>query len=181
MTKEELHDLINSWENHELIINEALNNSQCLHLLLEIALYSNRPKSWRAAWIVDKINDNNPELIEPYISRMIIQLKKETGSSKKRQFLKLISLHKMPPEHHSFLLEYCIKCFTSAGEPIAVRVYALQVLYNISEKEPELKSELFSIIQHEIELHSSAGIKSRGIKLAKKLQIEINESGIQLS
>lgn len=178
MTKEELHDFFTSWENHELVIKEALNNSEYLSLLLDIALNNTQSKSWRAAWIVDKINDIKPELVEPYLKDIIVQLKKEASSSKQRHFLKLISLHKIPSGYHSFLLEYCIKCFTSAAEPIAVRVYALQVLYNISEEEPELKPELLSIIQHEIELHSSAGIKSRGRKLAKKLQFEINKSGI---
>ncbi|MFW6289578.1 MAG: hypothetical protein ACOC0R_01315 [Mariniphaga sp.] len=174
MTTDELHEFITSWENHELIINEALNNSGHPNLLLDIALRSKRPKSWRAAWIVDKINDKKPDLIEPHINSMIIQLKKETSSSKKRHFLKLISQHKTATEHHAFLLDYCTACFTSAGEPIAVRVYALQILYNISETEPELKPELLSIIHHETELHPSAGIKSRGRKLAKKLQVEIN-------
>lgn len=181
MKKQQLHDFLTSWENHELILNEALSNPKCFDHVIDIALYSNQPKSWRAAWIADKINDTRPELIAPYISSMINQLKKETSNSKKRHFLKLTGLHPIPPEHHPFLLDYCTECFTSASEPIAVRVYALQVLYNISEKEPELKPELLAIIQHEIELHSSAGIKSRGRKLAKKLQIEINKSGIPFS
>lgn len=181
MTKEELYDFLTSWENHELIIHQAVKNSLHLDMLLDIALNSNKSKSWRAAWIVDKINDIRPELIEPHINNMIIQLKKETNSSKKRHFLKLISQHEIPSEHHPFLLDYCTEYFSSAGEPIAVRVYALQVLYNISEKEPELKPELLSIIHHEIELHPSAGVKSRGIKLAKKLQHEISQSGIRFA
>lgn len=178
MTKKELHDLLDSWENLELIINEAIGNPDYVKLLFEIALYSNHPKSWRAAWIADKINDKKAELISPFIYDIIVQLNKETSSSKKRQFLKLISLHPIPEEHCSFLLDYCIQCFTSTGEPIAVRVFAMQVLYNISEIEPELKPELLSTIQHEIELHTSAGIKSRGGKLAKQLHLDIKKSGI---
>lgn len=178
MTKEELQEILNSWENIDLLINEALANPDYVKLLFGIALYSNHPKSWRAAWIADKINDKRPELINPYINDIIVQLKNESSSSKKRQFLKLISLRSIPEEHCSFLLEYCIQCFTSTGEPIAVRVFAMQVLYNISEIEPELKPELLFTIQHEMELHSSAGIKSRGMKLAKQLHLEIKKSGI---
>jgi hypothetical protein len=178
MTKEELQEILNSWENLDLLINEAMGNPEYVKLLFEIALFSNHPKSWRAAWIADKINDKKPELTEPFIHDIIIQLKNETSSSKKRQFLKLISLHPIPEEHCSFLLDYCIQCFTSTGEPIAVRVFAMQVLYSISEIEPELKPELLSTIQHEMELHSSAGIKSRGTKLAKQLYLDIKKSGI---
>ena len=45
----------------------------------------------------------------------------------------------------------------------------MQILFNISEREPELKHELIQLIEHEIEYHSSAGIKSRGSKLLRKL------------
>ena len=65
--------------------------------------------------------------------------------------------------------------FTSAKEPIANRVHAMQILYNISDEEPELKPELLEIIQHEIEYHPTPGIRSRGTKLAKKLQKQINK------
>jgi hypothetical protein len=87
---------------------------------------------------------------------MILRLKSEINHSKKRHLLKLISMHEIPEIYLSFLLGYCLRCFTSAGETIAVRVHAMQILYNISEKEPGFKPELFSIIQHETELHPTA-------------------------
>jgi hypothetical protein len=46
----------------------------------------------------------------------------------------------------------------------------MQILYNISEKEPELKHEILAVIEDEMENHSSAGIISRGRKLAGKLK-----------
>jgi hypothetical protein len=177
MTKQELHDLINSWENLELVLHEAILQPDCLNLLFDIALHGNHPKSWRAAWLAEKINDRNPELVKPFIGEIIAQLKKENSSGKKRHFLKLLTLHELPEEQYSSLFDYCMLCFTSAAEPVAVRVHAMQVLYNISEKEPDLKPELLSVIQHENELHSSAGIHSRGKMLAKKLHLEILKSG----
>lgn len=178
MTTEELTGLLDSWENLELIANGSISSPEHIPVLMGIALYSNDPKSWRAAWVADKINDIQPRLIEPYIPDIINRLSAETSSSKKRHFLKLISLHRVPHEQCSFLLEYCLQCFTSSSEPIAVRVFAMQVLYNISETEPGLKPELLTTIQHEIELHASAGIKARGRKLAQQLHLEIKKSGI---
>ncbi len=181
MTKHELHDLLNSWENIELLIHEALTHPEYVRLIADIAFYSDHPKSWRAAWLMDKIHNKKPKMIEPFIKEIILQLKKETSSSKIRHFLKLISLYAIPKNHSSFLFEYCHQHFTSAKEPVAVRVYALQVLYNLSEEEPDLKPELLSTIRYENELHSTAGIRSRGKKLAKKLQQQINASGIHLT
>ncbi|MGC9354559.1 MAG: hypothetical protein ACP5D9_12015 [Mariniphaga sp.] len=169
MTKEELLDLIVSWENLPLLVRQLESEPGKLQLLMDLAFNGQHPKSWRAAYIADKINDNYPELIAPFISEMVLRLKTEKNSSKKRHYLKLISQHDFPVKFHSFLVDYCLECFTSASEPIANRVHAMQVLFNISEKEPDFKPELLSVIEHEIELHPTPGIVSRGKKLVKKL------------
>jgi hypothetical protein len=180
MTRHELLDLLMAWENLEIISQELVHYPENFEVLMEIALYSDHPKSWRAAWLADKINDKHPKLIIPFIEKMIQRLKTAINHSKKRHLLKLLSMHEIPEIHLSFLLDYCLRCFTSAAEPIAVRVHAMQILYNISEKEPEFKPELFSLIQHERELHPTAGIHARGKKLAGKLHCEITKSGAHL-
>lgn len=169
MTKEELLDLIVSWENLPLLVRQLELEPENLKLLMDLAFECRHPKSWRAAYIADKINDNHPKLIAPFISEMILRLKTEKNSSKKRHYLKLISQHNFSRKTHSFLVDYCLECFSSASDPIANRVHAMQVLFNISEKEPDFKPELLSIIEHEMELHPTPGIVSRGKKLVKKL------------
>jgi hypothetical protein len=169
VTKEELLDLIVSWENLPLLVRQLESKPGNLQLLMNLAFESRHPKSWRAAYIADQINDDHPELIAPFIFEMILRLKTEKNSSKKRHYLKLISQHKFFQKHQVFLVDYCLECFTSADEPIANRVHAMQILFHISEKEPGFKPELLSIIEHEMELHPTPGIVSRGKKLAKKL------------
>lgn len=173
MTKDEMLELIISWENLPFLIEEVVNDLEKLTLLAEIAFYSSHPKSWRAAWLIDKIHERKPELIVPLINPMIQQVKTENDGGKKRHFLKLISLGEIPPEEQGFLFEYSLKVFTSAKEPLAVRVHAMQILFNISENEFGLKPEVLAIIENEMENHSSAGIVSRGRKLAKKLRGQI--------
>jgi hypothetical protein len=178
MNEKELTDLLASWENIRLIIRETAKQPATFDILMNIALNSIDTKSWRAAWVADKINDNCPELIIPYLDRIVKQLKKETHTGKKRQFLKLISLHEIRKKHFPFLTVYCLKCFTSALEPVGVKVNSLQILYNISQKEPGLKNELLSLIEYELEHDPSAGIVARGKRLATLLQKQIIESGI---
>jgi len=174
MTKNELIDLINSWENLKYLQNELVNNSERYKLLIEIAFYSDDPKSWRAAYLVDKINDNYPGLIKPFINEMIKQLRTEKNESKRRHFLKLLSMNDLSINQMGFLTDFCIGVFTSDKEPVAVRVYAMQVLYNISEKQPDLKPEILLFVEHEMENHFSAGILSRGKKIAQKLRRQIS-------
>ena len=178
MTKQELIDLLDSWENLELIINEVASHPEQLKLLFEIALHSSYSRRWRAAWVADKINDVSPNLIEPFLEEIISALPAESNPGIKRHLLKLISMNEIPEKYRSVILNCSLKYFTSDSEPVAVRVHAMQVLYNISEKESELKPELLAVIQHEIEVHPSPGLRSRGNKLARQLQQQIRKSGI---
>jgi hypothetical protein len=177
MNGKELTALLESWENLPLLIRQLIDKPEEITLLMNIALHSDNKKSWRAAWVADKVNDKKPELITPFLGKMINQLKRETNTGKKRQFLKLISLNEIQKNHFAFLTNYCFKCFTSATEPVGVKVHALQILFNISEKEADLKPELLSLIEFELENNPKAGIKARGRNLAKILKKQIYSSG----
>lgn len=173
MTKEELAELLNSWENIDLVIKELSNKPEYFALLMSITLLDTKQGSWRAAYLADKIHDDFPELLIPYLPEIIKKLETEKNESKKRHYLKLISMNNIEPKYFGFLFDYCLNVFTSSKEAIAVRVHAMQILYNISEKEKDLKPEILAIIEHELEFHSTAGIKSRGSKLLKKLRQQI--------
>jgi len=173
MTKEELVSLIDSWDNLKILENEIASSSDLYKMLMEIALSDNEPKSWRAAYLIDKINDNHSELLYPFLNEMIDQVRIEKSESKKRHFLKLISMNEIDQVKQGLMLEFCIETFTSAKSPVAVRVHAMQILFNISEVESALKPEILIIIENEMENHSSAGILSRGRKLVQKLRKQI--------
>lgn len=173
MTEKDLLEIIDSWENLEITIQEIGNRPEYFRILFDIALYNKEQKSWRAAYMVDKIHDKFPELVIPFLKEIIQQLKVEKNSSKKRHFMKLISMNTIQPKYHGFLVETCLKALTSAKEPPAVRVHAMQILFNISEMEPDLKPEILAIIEHEMEYHSTAGIISKGSKLTNKLRKQV--------
>jgi hypothetical protein len=177
MTKEEMLDMIVSWENLPFLISGICENQINISTLTEIAFYSNHPKSWRAAWLMDKIHEKTPVLVSPFFTDIIRQIKTEQNDGKKRHFLKLISLHQIPQEEKGFLFDYCLKAFCSKKETLAVRVHAMQILFNITETEAGLKPEVLAIIEYEIENHASAGIVSRGRKLIKKLREQIRIKG----
>ncbi len=169
MTGQQLLELLEAWENLGMVMNEIISEPANYKNLVDITLTNNNPKSWRAAWLMDKINDQAPDLIINYIPEIIEQLKVEKSDGKKRHLLKLISLKEIPDEYLGFLTDFCIAIFTSSKKPIAVRVHAMQILGNIAMKEPDLKPEIILIMEHEMENHGSAGIVSRCKKILKKL------------
>lgn len=172
MTSDELLEVINSWENLAFTIKEIENHPEHFHTLMEIALNGKSNKSWRAAWMADKIHDKNPGLLLPYIDGIIKRVKIKIDGGRLRHFLKLLSMHPIPEAEQSFFLDFCLNLLTSDKEPPAIRVHAMQILYNLSESEPDLKPEILAVIENEIELHSTPGIISRGTKLVRKLRLQ---------
>ncbi len=175
MTESELYNLLDSWENIEFVTKNICQNPEEFDVLMSVALHHPKQRSWRAAYLVDKIHDETPEILIPYLPVIIETLKTENNASKRRHWLKLISMNSIDDQYFGFLFDYCIRIFTSAKEAIAVRVHAMQILYNISEYEPDLKPEVLEIIEHELKYHSTAGIRARGGKLAKKLHVQIQK------
>lgn len=173
MTEKDFHKVLESFDYFEMILLEIEAHPRLLPSFMKFALTSQHPNSWRALWIADKLYDKHPDRIEPYIPQMIGQLKTEQHHGRKRHLLKLISQSEVDSGYSGFLVDYCLNVFTSE-EPVANRVHAMQVLYNISETEPDLKPELLDIIQQEIEFRPTPGIRTRGSKLAKKLFLQIN-------
>lgn len=172
MTEDEVRTLIQSWENLAILVRHIGHYPEHLDVIVRKAMDDSRPENWRAMWMVDKIHDQHPELVRPYLPELIPFLLTTQNTGKKRHLLKLISLNAIPEEKLAILLNYCIDAFTDAAEPVAVRVHAMQILFNIAQKEPGFTGELIGLIEQELDYHGSAGIVSRGRKLLKKLVLQ---------
>ncbi|MDP3180636.1 MAG: hypothetical protein Q8M67_02355 [Bacteroidota bacterium] len=169
MTENDIRTLIQSWENLALMVRYIADYPEYLDLIVSKAIDDSQDENWRAAWMVDKIHEKHPDLVIPYLPALTDFLLTTKNAGKKRHLLKLISLHAIPEEKIAVLLNFGYEIFTDASEPVAVRVHAMQVLFNIAIKEPDFAGELIELIEHEIEFHGSAGMSSRGRKLLKKL------------
>ncbi|MFA5327538.1 MAG: hypothetical protein WC384_07085 [Prolixibacteraceae bacterium] len=169
MTEKEIRKLIQSGETITLLSKYFAQQPDQLDILIKIAFDDSETFTWRAAWMIDKIHEENPELIIPYFPAITEFVLHTKNSGKRRHFLKMLSLHDIPDENMALLLNFASDIFSDASEPVAVRVHAMQILFGIALKEPDFSGELIELIEHEIEYYGSAGIASRGRKLLKKL------------
>jgi hypothetical protein len=124
--------------------------------------------AWRCGWIIDNATENYPELLIPYIPDIIAQLTLTQNGSLKRIYTRMLSRHEIPEE---LLVQVVDRCFEllSPVEPIAVRVNAMQVLFNISQREQGFKQELTAVLEGLLEEGGSAGFINRTEKLLRKL------------
>ncbi|MBN2595241.1 MAG: hypothetical protein JXR82_00480 [Marinifilaceae bacterium] len=129
---------------------------------------SNEKHSWRATWILDKVYDIAPDLVRLYLPQMIEIVPTLSNESKLRQYLKLISLEPLPSNISGDFINYCFDALISRTSAIAIKVYAMQILYNFSLQEPDIQNELTLVIEEQME-NGSAGYCSRARRILKAI------------
>lgn len=169
MRKEELAELIGPWQNVELCARHMADHPDDLPMLLGIALEGSAQVHWHAAWVIDKVNSRQPQLIRPFVPLLYKALKRMDDFSRLRHVLKVISTHPVPAKQQAFLFDFCMNIFLSENFPVAVRAHAIQNMYNIACVVPGLKQELTDTLEHELSITQSAGIRARAIKILKLL------------
>lgn len=153
----------------DLTANMVFDAPGLLKPLLELSWSDKDPWSNRASRVISICVDRFPELIKPYISGMIKKLVHQRSEGVTRNFLKILS--EIPLElserDKSTLLNLSFN-YLSSNSAVAIKVYAMQILYNLSYDLPEIKQELYHVIDNQM-MEATPGFKSRGLKILKKL------------
>ena len=121
----------------------------------------------RAAWIVSHCADKNPWLLFPYVNKLVKNLYNDVGDATKRNTVRVLQLVEIPEELWGETIEICFRYLTS-NEAVAIKVFSMTVLYNLSLKVPEITTELKVVIEDQLP-YGSAGFKSRAKKILAKL------------
>jgi 8-oxo-dGTP diphosphatase len=166
-----------SMKEAEWVATSALENPAIFIKLFEYSYSSDKKLAFRASWILSKVCDIFPEIIYPYLSRIVEILNKLDNESALRSFLRIISfsdLTKISDQQHGVLADFCFNELKSGFSAIAIKAYSMEILYRLSLIYPELANELSATVRILME-DGSAGIISRGQMVLKKLaEIPIN-------
>ena len=157
-----------SKQNILIVADYIIKNPDLLNLLFQIICDQNNEKKWIGAWALDHIHQKEPKLVEGYIDKLILIFKETDSTSVQRIFGKILSLYNINDKVDGDFINLCFNFIESEEIPVAVKVHAMQLLFNISSKYPELKQELRIIIEEHIP-NNTVGFKSRANKLLKKL------------
>ncbi len=158
-----------SWTDHvNMIAGRIMQQPELINDLWDI-IQREDETSWRAAWTMEKINDKRPEMIFSFLNDLITRVEQTNNNGLKRHFLKIISLQPLPEDLSGNFVDFCFRTLLSSDEPIAVRAHAMQILYNVCIKIPDLKNELVESIES-IQTEASAGIIAKSRIILKKLK-----------
>jgi hypothetical protein len=138
--------------------------------LVKIFLGDNYRLTQWAGWPLSDIVKKHPELIRPHLRKMLKGVDRpKMHQAVKRNVMRLLQFIDIPDNLAGLAFDKAFKLFSDTGEPIAVRVFAMQVMADVAMKEPGLKNEVILAIEGDLPYGSAAYI-SRARRLLKKLK-----------
>ncbi len=160
-----------SKENVIRIATLANQNKISLDFIFELIELETNKFNWRAAWVLDHLNQLNSDKVEPFLNRIITFLPKTQNDSLRRTYLKIIGQYSLPPENEGVLMDECFSLLNNPQSAIAVRAWCIDILCKFLVRYPEIKRELEISLKAVIE-NGSAGEKNRATKALKTLDKE---------
>jgi hypothetical protein len=143
-------------------------NQASFDVLIGLFLGDEYRVTQRASWVVSHCIDEYPWLIENHLRAIIENLQKPVHVAVKRNTLRILQFIDIPEDLMGLTADLCFSFLNSGKETIAVKIFAMTVLFNIVKKYPELDYELKISIEEQMPF-GSGGFKSRGKKILKAL------------
>ena len=157
----------------DFVANIIFNHPPVFLELWKIFMANEEPVSRRAAWVVDVCSEKYPEWISPLLTELIETFPGFTHDGLKRHSLRILARSPLPAEKLGELASICFYWLLLREESVAIKMYCMEILYRISDIEPDLKPELVDSIRMQM-VEGTQGIRSYGNRLLKKLTREIN-------
>jgi hypothetical protein len=152
----------------ELLKSAVCNDQELFNQLYHWIFSDNRRLAWRSCWIIDTASEKQPDLLIDKIPEIVSGLSSTRDSSLKRHFTRILCRYGIPEIYQVVVIDRCFELLVPS-EPAAVRVNAMQLLFNLSQDLPDLKGELRSVLEGLIDEGGSVGFINRALKLAKQL------------
>lgn len=160
----------------ERIVRYVDNDKKRFAELMNLFLGNIEVISQRAAWAVSYCAEGHPELVSPYLERMLDNLNQRVHDAVKRNTIRTFQDIDIPEKLQGKAADICFRFLYSNDETIAVKVFSMTVLHNLSKEHPDLRNELRMAIEEQMP-YASAGFKSRGKKILKALNLPLRAQG----
>ncbi len=137
--------------------------------LVEVFLKGPYRITQRAVWPMGDCIKNHPDLIKPHLKQIIKKLETQgIHHSVKRNVVRLLQFIDVPKSLQGTVATICFEFLSNPKEPIAIRVFSMTVLANLSHQYPAIIPELKLMIEDQLP-HQTAGFKNRAKKILKAL------------
>lgn len=161
-----------SKKNANLIAAWIGNNTERFDELMQLFLYDEYRVTQRCAWIVGFYGESHPEMLLPYLSKMLERCtQKGIHVAIKRNVTRTLQFITIPEEHQGGVMNLCFDFLIDPKEAIAVRCFSMGILANLCTIHPDISNELRSVIEEALAHEElSPGFLSKSKKTLKLLK-----------
>ncbi len=150
-------------------------HGQMLTQLVKAAISRDHMLSSRAMWVFAHCSDLDYSNSTKYHKQLIKNLEnKNLHNGVIRNTLRLFQQHPVPKNQQAFLLDICFKFISDPLQAIAVRAFAITIVFNISKPYKELLLELYAVLNNLSLADETPGIKSRVKNTIKQINKVLN-------
>ena len=153
----------------EIWKKSVIADERLFNQLFEFVFSDDQRLAWRSCWIIDNASEEFPNLLADKLPEIIAGFSSTKNGSLKRHFARILCRCQIPEEYLGTIVNRSFELL-APSEPIAVRVYAMQLLFNITQQVPDLKGELISVIESLVDEGGSSGFINRSTKLLCQLR-----------
>ena len=124
----------------------------------------------RAARVVSECALRRPELVAPWLSRMVTRMQEQgVHVAVPRNVLRIFESIRIPKTLQGKVVTICFDYLFNPSSPIALQAYSMTILLNVAEEEPGLRNELRATIEQLLPT-GSPGVNARARKVLRKLE-----------
>lgn len=155
----------------EIVVKNIGSSQELFDETMELVYRDEHPVSMRAAWVAHFVVEKHPDIVKPHITRLAAILKPAKVDGVKRLALKMLmdSIYDLPEDTFGELADTCFDFAADPKQAIAVRAFALEVLFKVLKKYPEIKPELIAVMESMIP-DGSKGLKNKCRRSIAKLK-----------
>ena len=131
--------------------------------------------SQRAAWPVSYCVQRNPELIKPYLKKLLDNLSNSgLHDSIPRNTIRLLQYVQIPKRFYGRVMDICLNYISSPTAAVAIKAFSITVLQNLAKEYPEIINEIKLIIDERWD-YETAAFKARARKILKIPHVNPNK------
>lgn len=151
------------------IVKHVGADTEKFKVLVKVFLEGPHRLTQRAAWPLSYCVRNHPALLHKHYKPILTMLVKPgIHDAVKRNIMRLLQFVDIPKRYQGEVIDRCFELM-NPKEAIAVRVFAMTVLANLTKQHPDLKAELKLVIKDQLPFASAAYL-SRSKKILKQLE-----------
>jgi hypothetical protein len=160
------YKLLSSYKNE--MISFMNSHPEYFDEAIELAVSDKQPYSWRAAFVLWSVIEENDKRIQKYIKK-IVNVVKEKSDGHQRELLKILLMMELDEKYEGILFDICMNVWEQIDKSPSVRVNALKMIIKIAKQHPELKKEISFLSQDHLLESLSPGARHSVRLLIKEI------------